>query len=160
MPRARFISHRHFRVTRLFGEHSSEQRAIRTSDYVSPTEPIPFLCRLPALLASRSCKRSARGSSSAHGRLVGWSAVRMTARVKGTHNASESRLLGELLSHMALISSPTLEHYQDFFRFESAHNSPCTSGSADGQPDAQPTNRRFNHHKTAATVSVHCIVWG
>ena len=27
--------------------------------------------------------------------------------------------------------------------------------SADGQPDAQPTNRRINHHQTAATTPHH-----
>ena len=32
--------------------------------------------------------------------------------------------------------------------------------SAVMQPDAQLTNRRINHHKTAATVVFHCIVWG
>ena len=36
----------------------------------------------------------------------------MTARINSTHNASESRILSELLFHETQILSPTLGHYR------------------------------------------------
>ena len=44
--------------------------------------------------------------------------------------------------------------------FQPERNRPRAPESADGQPDAQPTNRRINRHKTAAKILTVFCQWG
>ena len=52
------------------------------------------------------------------------------------------------------MSVPDFAEEAEFFRLEAESNRPRTPESVDMQPDAQPTNRRINQHKTAADTSL------